>query len=144
MGFGEQGYQISSRSRSLRCKIYETTSCVKWLLFRRAKELNRPCHCTDVNLTTGTQALSLLPPNATLSTAQNTCSYCTLSQTESLTRSLSNNDSDATTTRTVKEQYRIRWAKQQLCTWFTHSFLTFFLSFLHFLTFVTRLRRENS
>ena len=41
----------------------------------------------------------------------------------------------ATTTGTVKEQYRIRWAKQQLCTWFAHSFLSFFLSFffLHFL-----------
>ena len=72
MGFGEQGNQISSKSRSFQCKIYEsaqfpsTSSRVKCLFFRRAKELNRRCQC-DVNLKkTRTQALSLLPPNATL------------------------------------------------------------------------------
>ena len=63
----------------------------KVFVYRRAKELNRPFH---VNLTTGTQALSLLSPNTTLSTAQNTSSYCTIRLTESLTESLRNDDSD--------------------------------------------------
>ena len=68
MGFGEQGNQISSESRSFQCKIYEsaqfpsTSSRVKCLFFRGAKELNRR-YQFDVNLKkTRTQALSLLPP----------------------------------------------------------------------------------
>ena len=77
----------------------------KVFVYRRAKELKRPFH---VNLTTGTQALSLLPPNATLSTAQNTSSYCTIRLTESLTGSLSDDDSDSKDNEKVKEQNRIR------------------------------------
>ena len=101
MDFGEQGkFRLSHVQfdakfmKGVTCSaIPSTTSCVKCLFSRREKELNRPCQC-DTNLTTGTQAVSLLPPNATLSTAQNTCSYCTLRLTERLTGSLSNDDSD--------------------------------------------------
>ena len=72
MGSGEQGNQISSKSRSFQCKIYEsaqfpsTLSRVKCLFFRRAKELNRRCQC-DVNLKKLVLRLSLFfPRNATL------------------------------------------------------------------------------
>ena len=154
MDFGEQGkFRLSHVQfdakfmKGVTCSaIPSTTSCVKCLFSRREKELNRPCQC-DTNLTTGTQALSLLPPNATLSTAQNTCSYCTLSLTESLTGSLSNADSDGNdnenSNRPIQDQMIKTTALHVIHTFFSY-FPSFFLFFLHFLTFAARLRRENS
>ena len=72
MGFGERGNQFSSKSRSFQCKLYEsaqfpsTSSRVKCLFFRRAKELNRR-YQFDVNLKKLVLRLSLFfPLNATL------------------------------------------------------------------------------
>ena len=90
MGSGEQGNQISSKSRSFQCKIYEsaqfpsTSSRVKCLFFRRAKELNRRCQC-DVNLKKLVLRLSLFFPRTRLSTFR---------LTESLAGCLNNDDSD--------------------------------------------------
>ena len=80
MGFGEQGNQISSKTRSCERKIYEsaqfpsTSSRVKCLFFRRVKELNRRCQC-DVNLKKLVLRLSLFFPRKR---------RCTFRQTESL------------------------------------------------------------
>ena len=130
MGFGEQGNQISSKSHSFQCKIYEcaqfssTSSRVKCLFFRRAKELNRRCQC-DVNLTNSySGSLSLFFPHTR---------RCTFRQTESLAGCLNNDDSDGTGTGTVKYQSNIGLDEQN--TSFAgalHSL--FFLFFLHFLT----------
>ena len=90
MGFGEQGNQISSKSRSFQCKIYEsaqfpsTSSRVKCLFFRRAKELNRRCQC-HVNLKNLVLRLSLFFPRKR---------RCTFRQTESLAGCWKNDDSD--------------------------------------------------
>jgi len=90
MGFGEQGNQISSKWRSFQCKIYEsaqfpsTSSRVKCLLFRRAKELNRRCQC-DVNLTNSYSGFLSYSPRTR---------RCTFRQTESLAGCLNNEDSD--------------------------------------------------
>ena len=90
MGSGEQVNQISSKSRSFQCKIYEsaqfpsTLSRVKCLFFRRAKNLNRRCQC-DVNLKKLVLRLSLFFPRTR---------RCTFRQTQSLAGCWNNDDSD--------------------------------------------------
>ena len=99
MGFGEQGNQISSKTRSCQCKIYEsaqfpsTSSRVKCLFFRRAKELNRRCQC-DVNLKKLVLRLSLSSSPET--------QRCIFRQTESLAGCWNNDDSDGNGNRNGK------------------------------------------
>ena len=78
----------------------------KVFVFKKGKRAKQTISCQSNHWYSGT--LSLLPPNATLSTAQNRSSYCTIRLTESLTGSLSNDESDSKDNENSKrEQYRI-------------------------------------